>query len=96
VVLFEAMALGKPVVATRAAGTVDYIRDGENGLLVEPGDAPAMANAIQRLLDDPALADRLTAAALRDCLEKWAPDLHARHKLDAVAALWRQSPAGAG
>ena len=54
VVLFEAMALGKPVVATRVVGTADYVRDGENGLLVEPGDAAALAQAIERELAKPA------------------------------------------
>ena len=89
VVLFEAMAMGKPVVATRAAGTVDYVRDGENGLLVEPGDAPALALAIRRLLQDPALARRLAATALEDCRREWLPDQHARRKLEAIAELLR-------
>jgi len=67
VVLFEAMALGKPVVATRTTGTVDYLRHEENGLLVEPCDAPALAHAVNRLLNDPALSTRLAQAALSDC-----------------------------
>ena len=94
VVLFEAMALGKPVVATRAVGTVDYVRDGENGLLVEPGDAAALADAIARLLRNPDLARRLAAAALADCRARWSPDVHARAKLAAVRALL--GPAAAG
>ena len=93
VVLFEAMAMGKPVVATNAVGTVDYVRDGENGLLVEPNDPVALASAIRRLLDDPSRARQLASAALLDCQTRWLPDHHARHKLDAVAGLWRQSSA---
>jgi glycosyltransferase involved in cell wall biosynthesis len=87
VVMFEAMALGKPVVATRCIGTIDYIRDGDNGLLVEPGDAQGLADAVNRLLRDPALAKRLAARALEDCQGDWTPDAHARRKLDAIAEL---------
>ena len=91
VFIFEAMALGKPVVATRSVGTVDYLRDGENGLLVEPGDAAGLAAAVNRLRNDPALADRLAAAALADCQAQWMPDPHAARKLKAIGDLCRQS-----
>ena len=91
VVLFEAMALGKPVVATRAVGTVDYVRDGENGLLVEPGDAGALADAIQRLLRNPDLARSLAATALEDCRTRWLPDIHAQAKIAAIRELWLQA-----
>jgi len=57
--VLEALALARPVVATRAGGVPEMIRDGEHGLLVPPGDPPALAAAIVRLLDDPALARRL-------------------------------------
>jgi glycosyltransferase involved in cell wall biosynthesis len=52
-VLLEAMALGKPVIATRAGGPPEIVRDGETGLLVPPSDPKAMAEAILRLLADP-------------------------------------------
>lgn len=91
VVMLESMAMGTPVVATRAAGTVDYIRDGENGLLVEPGDATALAQAVRRLLENPDEADRLGKQALEDVQSLWLPDQHARHKLAAIRELW--SPA---
>ena len=89
VVLFEAMAMGKPVVATRATGTADYVRDGENGLRVEPGDASALADAVNRLLRDPALAQRLAEAALADCRNELDVENHARRKIQAVAELWQ-------
>ena len=54
----EAMAHGRAVVATRVGGLVDLVRDGETGLLVEPGDRAALRAAIDRLLADPALRRR--------------------------------------
>ena len=87
VVVLEAMGLGKSVVATRAAGTADYIRHGENGLLVEPGDAAGLAAAIRRLLDDRALRERLGRRALEDVRRHHAPEAHARARLQAVAEL---------
>src|SRR5438093_2858458 len=60
--LREAMALGLPVAASAAGGNAELIRDGETGLLVPPLDPPAWAEALRRLLQEPALAARLAAA----------------------------------
>ncbi len=87
VVLFEAMALGKPVVATRATGTVDYVRDGENGLLVNPGDADALADAVNRLLHDREFAGRLAQEALQNCRTEFNIERHAERKLAAISDL---------
>jgi glycosyltransferase involved in cell wall biosynthesis len=57
--LREAMALGKPVVASAAGGNPELVVDGESGLLVPPRDPAAMAAAVRRLLTDSALAARL-------------------------------------
>ncbi|MCW2387799.1 glycosyltransferase involved in cell wall biosynthesis [Sphingobium sp. B11D3B] len=51
----EAMAAGVPVVAARATGAIDLVADGETGFLVPPRDVQAYADAIQRLIEDPAL-----------------------------------------
>jgi glycosyltransferase involved in cell wall biosynthesis len=59
----EAMAHGRPVVATAVGGLPDMVVDGETGLLVPPGDAPSLRAAVDRLLADPALRRRLGAAA---------------------------------
>jgi glycosyltransferase involved in cell wall biosynthesis len=64
-VLLEAMALGVPVVATRIAGIPRLVRDGENGLLVEPGDPESLGRAIDRLRKDRGLRDRLRHSGRR-------------------------------
>ena len=70
--LLEAMAAGKPVVATRVGGSAEVIRDGKNGLLVAPQDPGGLAAAIARLRADPALAGLLGAAARRDIASKYS------------------------
>lgn len=57
--LVEASATGRPIVTTDAVGPRDLIRHGHNGLRVPVGDAGALADALERVLTDPALADRL-------------------------------------
>jgi colanic acid/amylovoran biosynthesis glycosyltransferase len=57
--LLEAMAMGRPVVATAVGGNRDLIEDSLTGLLVPPADPPALAAAVLRLLDQPAEAERL-------------------------------------
>src|SRR5262249_4749317 len=51
-ILVEALCRGRPVVATRVGGITDLVRDGENGLLVPPQDAGALADALVRVLSD--------------------------------------------
>jgi glycosyltransferase involved in cell wall biosynthesis len=63
IVVVEAMALGKPVVAGADGGPAEIITDGENGLLAPFGDTGSLASAILRYLDDDAFAVRVSAAA---------------------------------
>lgn len=58
----EAMAAGRAVVASRVGGLAEAVVDGRTGLLVEPDDAPALADAIERVLADAGLRARLAAA----------------------------------
>jgi glycosyltransferase involved in cell wall biosynthesis len=58
----EALAVGTPVVATAVGGVPEVVRDGENGLLVAPGDVAALADAIRRV-SEPGLRDALAANA---------------------------------
>ncbi len=62
--LFEYMAAGRPIVATDLPSIREVLRHEVNALLVAPGDAAAMAGAIERLIADPGLGARLAAAAL--------------------------------
>ena len=61
------MASRMAVVSCRSVGVVDCIRDGENGLLTEPGDVDALTHALRRVLQDRALRERLADAALEEC-----------------------------
>ncbi|HVS62050.1 MAG TPA: glycosyltransferase [Thermoanaerobaculia bacterium] len=61
--IVEALACGIPVVSTRVAGIPEVVREGENGLLVPERDPAALADAIQRLIEDRALHARLRAGA---------------------------------
>jgi glycosyltransferase involved in cell wall biosynthesis len=59
----EALSVGTPVVATRTGGVAEVVRHEHNGLLVEPGDAAALAAEIRRFFADDGLRERLRAAA---------------------------------
>ncbi len=63
-VVREAFSKGKTVIGTSLGGTPEMIIDGETGLLVQAGDAPRLASAMQRLIDDAALRQKLSQAAL--------------------------------
>jgi glycosyltransferase involved in cell wall biosynthesis len=62
--VIEANACGTPVIAADAPGLRDSVRDGETGLLVPPGDEAALAAALRRLFQDPALRERLGTNAV--------------------------------
>jgi glycosyltransferase involved in cell wall biosynthesis len=68
-VVHEGMSRGRAVVGTRPGGHADLIADGESGLLVPAGDAATLANAMRRLIDDPALRRRLGDAAKHRAVE---------------------------
>jgi glycogen synthase len=55
----EAMAVGRPVVATATGGAAEYLVDEHNALVVAPGDADALAAAVRRLAEDGSLRERL-------------------------------------
>ena len=59
----EALAVGTPVLGTAVGGVAEVVRDGENGLLVPPGDPSAFADALRRYLEDEQLRERLRSQA---------------------------------
>jgi glycosyltransferase involved in cell wall biosynthesis len=61
--VFEAMAMSKPIVATSVDGLRDVLGDDDNALVVPPKDAGALARALERVLDEPRLASRLSERA---------------------------------
>lgn len=77
-VIAEAMAAGKPVVAADRGGPLDIVVEGETGFLVDPRDTEALASAIGRLLDDPALAEEMGAAGRRRARRLFGKERYAR------------------
>ncbi|MBM4250009.1 MAG: glycosyltransferase family 4 protein [Euryarchaeota archaeon] len=71
-VLAEAMACGKPCVGTRVGGVPEVVDDGSTGLLVPPRDPAALAEALCRVLSDPALTRRMGAAGLERARERFS------------------------
>jgi L-malate glycosyltransferase len=73
--LLDAMACGKPIVATNVGGIPEVVVDGETGLLVPPRDPAAMAAAVVRLLTDQALRERMGQAGLARVRERFSADI---------------------
>jgi glycosyltransferase involved in cell wall biosynthesis len=73
-VLLEAMACGTPAVATTVGGCPEVIEDGVDGLLVQPGDPPALSDAIATLVADPELRARMGTTARQTILERYTWD----------------------
>jgi glycosyltransferase involved in cell wall biosynthesis len=85
VVLLEAMSYARPVIASAAGGIVDIVQDGRNGFLVPPGDAAALAEAIGRMMEDPARARSLGLQGREDAAARFSWDAIA----DRLAEIYR-------
>jgi glycosyltransferase involved in cell wall biosynthesis len=83
--LFEYMASGTAVVGSAVGQVAEVLQDGVNGLLVPPGDALALAAALKRLIDDPALRSRLGQRAREDAVQKYSWE-HYVSRLERVYA----------
>jgi glycosyltransferase involved in cell wall biosynthesis len=68
--------VGRPIIAAAAGGPLEIVTDGTDGLLTPPGDAEALASAMNRLADDPDLGRRLVEAA-RAKAHRFAPEVAA-------------------
>jgi glycosyltransferase involved in cell wall biosynthesis len=86
VVARQALAHGRPVVASRVGGLAEAVRDGETGLLVPPRDPAALRAALERLLGDAELRGRLGAAARADAEERFSADRAAEATIAAYRA----------
>ena len=90
--ILEAMASNLAVVSCRSVGVIDCIRDGENGLLTDPGDIPALTAALDRILTDTALRQRLASAALEECRRVYSWSAVGRQIMDVYAGLAGTAP----
>jgi glycosyltransferase involved in cell wall biosynthesis len=92
VVAREAMAYGRPVVASAVGGLLDAVEDGVTGLLVPPGDTHALRAAIERLLADPDLRSRLGEAARARAQERLSWDRATSETVAAYRAALQERP----
>ncbi|MDO9528060.1 MAG: glycosyltransferase family 4 protein [Syntrophales bacterium] len=84
-VLVEAMALGKPIVASDIGGIPDLVVDGENGYLIPVGDVDALAAMIRRLLDDPGKREEMGNAG-----QRYAVNFSAEEMMKKIDRLYRE------
>ena len=92
IALIEAMAAGCACVASSAGPIPEVVRDGEDGLLVPPGEPQAIAAAVCRLLDDESLRERLGAAATVSAFSRFQPQQSA----DALTRIYESVLQGRG
>jgi glycosyltransferase involved in cell wall biosynthesis len=83
----EGFAAGRPAVASATGGIVDWLDDGISGFGVPPGDAGALAHALQTLLDDPARQAEMGAAGRATVAGRFSPERH----LEAVLAAYERA-----
>jgi len=92
--LFEYMAMGKGIVASRLGQIAEVLRDDETALLVKPGDARQLSEAILRLANSPTLRERLGAAARREAHARYTWMHNAARILDAYRDAQKRSKRG--
>jgi glycosyltransferase involved in cell wall biosynthesis len=86
-VVLEAMAAGRPIVATAVGGVPEAVSDGEDGLLVAPRDADALAHAICELLEEPTRAASMGRAAQRKAQERFT----LAHMIDGLCEVYDEA-----
>jgi glycogen synthase len=90
--ILEAMASGLANLSCHAVGVSDCLRDGDNGLLVMPGDVPAQATALRQLVEDHALRRRLAEAGLEECRRVYSWTAVGRLIMESYARVVRSGP----
>lgn len=93
-VLVEASLLGRPCIATRIGSIAEFLDDGQNAFLVPPGNAAALAEAMRKLMDDPALAASFATRAGEKATVLFQRNLHA-DRMEHLLRAAIQSPHGA-
>jgi glycosyltransferase involved in cell wall biosynthesis len=88
-VLLEAMAAGKPVVATSVGGNPDAVADGVTGILVPPRDPARMASALETLINNADLQRQMGRAGLRRAAEKFSLDAMVQRHQELYSSLSR-------
>ena len=91
--ILEAMAAGLAVVSTHSVGVSDCLRDGENGLLVDPDDVPALAAALTRAVEDETLRRRIAADGIAECRRVYSWRTVGRQIMDVYAQIAGERPA---
>ncbi|MCJ2036617.1 glycosyltransferase family 4 protein [Methylobacterium sp. J-068] len=91
--ILEAMAAGLAVVSTHAVGVSDCLRDGENGLMVQPGDVPALAEALTRVIEDAPLRRRLAEDGLAECRRVYSWRAVGRQIMEVYGSVANERPA---
>ena len=91
--ILEAMAAGLAVVSTHSVGVSDCLRDGENGLLVQPGDVAALADALARVIEDEPLRRRLAEDGLAECRRVYSWRAVGRQIMDVYGSVANERPA---
>ena len=90
-VALEAMERARPVIAASIGGLEDLVRDGETGLLVRPGDAESLAEAMLALAADPARAAAMGREARRRAIERF-PEARCTERTEEVYRYWLDRP----
>ena len=81
-VIAEGLACGRPVVLSAGGGAAELVEDGRDAMTLVPGDAPALARALERLANDESLRARLGNAARSTAIRRFDPDTYARAFLE--------------
>ena len=85
-IMLQAMAIGRPVIATRVGGVYSVVRDGETGILVPPSDSDTLAKRILELLDNPERAREIGSAARSEVLNQFSVE----QMVTKTVALYRE------
>jgi glycosyltransferase involved in cell wall biosynthesis len=90
--MLEGMSCAKPVIVTNVGGLKETVKDGETGLVVQQGSPEAITEAIDKLLDDPALATKLGNAAREYAKENHSYTTHAKRMLAEYERAVKEGP----